>query len=152
MLGKSFLDINIVALWLSIKASTKAFSLKNVSTRIPGGMPDLHLNMKILFSAHFNPLNYVQALKYLSEVINFFQAKPVFEQSNSPGLVDTNIQKLNFNIYHQDTNVKNNLWATLGAKYMPSISYHVRLITITDQSVRQQIDGIKVFEVDDNAI
>ena len=112
--------------------------------------PDLHLNLFILLSAYFNPLNYTEALKYLSAVISFFHAKPVFNTSNSPELIGTGIDKLVFEIFHQDSNGKNNLWSTLGAKYMPSIQYKVRMLTISDASIRQQIDGIHNVGLDKN--
>ena len=89
-----------------------------------------------------------EALKYLSAVIGFFHAKPVFNSNNSPELGDKEIQKLIFDLYHQDSNAKNNLWSTLGAKYMPSIMYKVRLLTMTDFSIQQQIDGIHAVDLD----
>jgi hypothetical protein len=114
--------------------------------------PDLNLNLNVLFAAYFNPLNYAEALKYLSAVIGFFHAKPVFDQSSSPQLIGTGIDRLVFDIFHQDSNSKNNLWSTLGAKYMPSIAYKVRMITISDNSIRQQIDSISGVDLDKEII
>ncbi len=110
--------------------------------------PDLHLNLHVLFAAHFNPLNYAEALKYLSAVIGFFHAKPVFDRSSSPGLASTEVDRMVFEIYHQDSNMKNNLWSTLGAKYMPSIMYKMRMLTMRDESIRKMVDSVRSVDLD----
>lgn len=123
--------------------------LKNkIDRRSTGNRSDLFLNLKVLFSAYFNSLNYTDSLKYLTAVIAFFHAKPVFNLSNSPGLGSTDIEKLNFDIFHQDSNAKNNLWATLGAKYMPSVVYKIGLLTISDSTIRQQVDSVRSVDLD----
>lgn len=111
--------------------------------------PDLHLNLQVLFSSYFNALNYTDSLKYLSAVIGFFHAKPSFDVQNTPEMVDSGIDRLVFEIFHQDSNTKNNLWASIGAKYLPSILYKIRVITIADDSIRQQIDRIYGVDLHD---
>ncbi len=110
--------------------------------------PDLHLNLYILFSAYFNSMNYAEALKYLSATIAFLHAKPILNTSNSPNLASTEIEELRFSIQHQDSNSRNNLWSTLGAKYMPSVMYKLRMLTITDDSIRQQVESIREIDID----
>lgn len=120
----------------------------NVGRKFTGNRPDLFLNLKVLFSAYFNSLNYTDSLKYLTAVIAFFHAKPVFNLSNSPSLVSTGIEKLNFDIFHQDSNAKNNLWATLGAKYMPSVVYKIRMLTVSDSTINQQVDNVLSIDLE----
>ena len=49
---------------------------------------------------------------------------------------------------HLDSNTKNNLWATLGAKYMPSIVYRVRAVLIEDASVQGHLETIRTMDID----
>jgi len=121
---------------------------RDVENRKTFKYPDLHLNLYLLVSAYFNPLNYLESLRFLSSVISFLHAKPVFNNSNTPGLLNTDIDKLTFEIYHQDSNSKNNLWSTLGAKYMPSILYKVKMLTVEDVNTRQILDGIEGMILD----
>lgn len=110
--------------------------------------PDLHLNLQVIFTAFFNPNNYTEALKFISSVIEFFHSKPVFTAQNSPALADKGIEKLHFEIFHLDSNSKNNLWATIGGKYMPSIIYKVRMIKIQDQAIQGLLDSIRTIDLD----
>ena len=124
-------------------------TLRNVTDkRSLGNRPNLHLNLKVLFSACFNSSNYIESLKYITAVISFFHAKPVFNISNSPGLGSTNVEKIIFDLFHQDSNAKNNLWATIGAKYLPSVVYNLRMLTISDTSIKQQIDRVSSVDID----
>ena len=110
--------------------------------------PDMHLNLQVGFFAYFNPGNYNEALKFTSAVIQFFHSKPSFTQQNTPALADRGIEKLHFEILHLDSNSKNNLWATLGAKYMPSIIYKVRAVMIEDASVQGYLETIRTMDID----
>ncbi len=109
---------------------------------------ELHLNLFVLASAFFNPANYDQGLKYISSVISFFNAKPIFNQSNSPALSGSGVDRLVFEMFDVDSNTKNNVWSTIGAKYMPSVIYKVRMLTITDDAIRSQVDGIRAVDLD----
>ncbi|WP_196893065.1 DUF4255 domain-containing protein [Aureivirga marina] len=109
---------------------------------------DLHLNLTILFSAYFNETNYLEALKYLSNVISFFHAKPVFTTENTSRMANTSIQKLTFHLHHSDSNTKNNMWSNLGAKYMPSVLYKVSMAIFEDTTIRAEIPEIKDVNVD----
>lgn len=87
------------------------------------------LNLYMLVSAYFGSKNYQEALKFISEVVGFFQKKPVFNQQNSPG-IDPSIVQLNFEIVDTKVNDMVSLWGTLGNHMLPSILYKVRSITI----------------------
>ncbi|MFT6844596.1 MAG: hypothetical protein ACJAUV_000777 [Flavobacteriales bacterium] len=122
-------------------------ALKNGYTSIDGGVTrvqtkGLHLNLFVMFSAYFNALNYDLALKYISAILSFFHAKPTFTKNNCPALGQIGIQKLVFEMHHLDSNSKNNVWSTLGAKYMPSVIYKVRMLTLPDDSIRSTVESI----------
>ena len=83
----------------------------------------------VLFSAYFKPGNYTEALRFLSFVIAYFQYKNVFTRANTPQL-DAGIDKLIFEMANISPEQLNNIWASLGAKYMPSVVYKMRMVTI----------------------
>ena len=102
----------------------------------------VHLNLYLLFSSLFGTGNYTESLRYLSEVILFFQARPVFDRAGYPALQNTNIERLVFEMYHPDYQARNNLWSTLGAKYIPSVIYKVKMLTLHDMPTGQALPGI----------
>jgi len=110
--------------------------------------PNLHLNLQVGFFAYFNPSNYNEALKFTSAVIQFFHAKPAFTEQNTPALADRGIEKIQFEMMHLDSNTKNNLWATLGAKYMPSVVYRARAVLIEDAAVQGYLETIRTMDID----
>lgn len=103
----------------------------------------VHLNLYLLFSSLFSTGNYTESLRYLSEVILFFQARPVFDRAGYPALQSTNIERLVFEMYHPDYQARNNLWSTLGAKYVPSVIYKVKMLTLHDMPTGQPLPGIR---------
>ena len=96
----------------------------------------LSINIFVLFSAYFSSTNYPESLRFLSFVIAFLQEKSVFSQSNTPRL-DESIEKLTFEIESLGAEKLNNIWSTLGAKYMPSVLYKVRMLTYDSLNVRE---------------
>jgi hypothetical protein len=89
----------------------------------------LFLNLYLMVSANFGAGNYAEALKYISQAISFFQQKPVFDQRNSPGL-DERIDKLILDVENLPISDLNNLWSLLGGRYLPSMFYKVRMLTV----------------------
>jgi hypothetical protein len=94
------------------------------------------INIYVLFSAYFSSTNYPEALRFLSFVIAFLQDKSVFSQSNTPRL-DESIEKLTFELESVGSEKLNNIWSTLGAKYMPSALYKVRMLTYDSLNVKE---------------
>ena len=94
----------------------------------------VYLSLLVMFAANFGGRNYAEALKFLSGTIGFFQARPVFDQHSSPGL-DPRIDKLTLEIENLSTAELSNLWGILSGKYLPSILYRIRMVTIDESQV-----------------
>ena len=95
------------------------------------GSRSINLNIFVLFSAYFSENNYSEALKFISAIISFFQAKNILTQENTPGL-DPNVERLSFEIVNTDFQNLSHLWGTLGGKYLPSIVYKIRMVTFQE--------------------
>ncbi|BAV05977.1 Protein of unknown function [Filimonas lacunae] len=114
---------------------------KGVLTR---DAPSVSVNLQVMFAVYFSSNNYSEGLKFLSLIISFMQQKPVFTRANSPALHDS-IEKISVEIETCGLDRLNNLWATLGAKYMPSVMYRVRMLTYdaeVSREYRPVIQGI----------
>lgn len=93
----------------------------------------LNLNIYVLFSASFTELNYQDGLKYLSGVFAYFHSNRALNHSNTPDM-EPGIDKITFEIVKQDVQQTSYLWGAMGAKYMPSVLYKMRMVTIKDGS------------------
>jgi hypothetical protein len=99
--------------------------------------PPVKLNLYLLFAA--NPTiepattNYQEGLRLISYIVTFFQSKCYFTQENSPGL-DSDIDKLVVELYSLPVEQQNYMWGSLGAKYMPSVLYRVRLLQLEENA------------------
>lgn len=103
--------------------------------------PPVFLNLYLLVSANYNSSNYLEALKMLSAVIAIIQANPSFSRNNFTEM-DASVSKLNFEIYNIPINELSHIWSGIGAKYVPSIIYKVRMITVQKNLVQEEIAGI----------
>lgn len=102
----------------------------------PNTSPGMNINLYIIFSAYFGGANYGESLRFLSFIIGYLQIKSVFTRSNTPKM-DERIGKLIFEMENLSIEKLNNVWATLGAKYMPSVMYKVRMLTFDDAVIRE---------------
>jgi hypothetical protein len=101
----------------------------------------VHLNIYLLVSANYDSGNYLEALKMLSTVIGEFQSQPYFTSQENPDL-PKNINKLTLEIFNLPLNELSHIWSGIGAKYVPSIVYKMRMITIDEGKVVQEIPGV----------
>lgn len=117
--------------------------------------PELKLNLYVLISANYqnsdqnNPTeDYYEGLKQLSHVISFLQAKNVFTNDNSPALAaeDPNLKKLILELYSYSFEQMYNFWSVLGSKYLPSVLYKVRMITIQEGELISE--ALPIEEID----
>lgn len=111
-------------------------------TKTPDGIiyknPPVYLNLYVLFV--MNHKSYPLALRWLSYVIQFFQYQNVFTPLTHPGL-DERVEKIAVELYSQNFEQSNQLWNSLGGKYLPSALYKVRQITI-DENVTAKGGGV----------
>lgn len=111
--------------------------------------PQLYLNLYILFSA--NRTGYPDALQHLSYILQFFQFQHVFTPITHPDL-DPRIQKLIVDLCTLNFEQVNHLWSTLGGKYIPSVLYKVRQITIDEDITLSESGFIKEVQINDKVI
>jgi hypothetical protein len=108
--------------------------------------PDIKINCYVLISAvsnasrkfkddpsknEFGSTRYFNALQMLSYAIGFFQYKNVFDKKNSPS-IPSSIEKIIMELVSPTFEQQNHLWASLGAKYLPSVIYKLRLIVFRE--------------------
>jgi Pvc16 N-terminal domain len=102
--------------------------------------PPLGLNLLVLVTASFGG-NYSEALKVLSNVMAFFQGKPSFNPQNSAGF-PANMEKLSLELVNLSIHEVNNVWSILGAKYMPSIVYKVRMLVVQENWISERVPAV----------
>jgi len=108
----------------------------------------VYLNLYILFS--INLKEYPEALKWLAYIIQFFQHQNVFTQISNPAL-DVRIQKLIADMCTLNFEQINHLWSTLGGKYLPSVLYKFRLVTIDEDLPFATSGFIKEIDIDNRS-
>lgn len=129
---------------------------QKVNDRIQVNNPPLNLNLHVLFSVFTS--NYVSGLRLLSYVIGFFQSHSVFDTETHPHLnnkTDTGkpwqrIGRIVADLHPISFEQQNNLWAALGAKYMPSVIYRIRTVTFTDAEPKMEAPPITEVVIADN--
>jgi len=109
--------------------------------------PEVKLNLYILLSANFTSdesqtdgIEYLEGLKQLSYVISFFQSKYKFTNDNSPRLaqIDPLMQQLVVELYSYSFEQLYNFWTVVGAKYLPSVLYRVRLLRFQEGALEAE--------------
>ena len=93
--------------------------------------PAIFINAYILFVARFK--DYKLSLKYISLILQFFLARPVFDHENTPTL-SAGIEKLTLELSTLPFSELNNLWGILRTAYQPSLLYKVRMVAFADEA------------------
>lgn len=91
--------------------------------------PEIKLNLLVLLAANPGVNNYPAALNSLSNAITFFQGTSFFDKTAFPELAPE-IEQFSVELFSLTLEQQNQLWASLGAKYLPSVVYKIRLIVI----------------------
>lgn len=91
--------------------------------------PPLKLNLVLLFAGRFQ--QYDQALRTISLILAFFQARPLFTPSDSPSL-PTGVERLAMDLVSFGPEQMNQMWACIGAKHLPSVVYRLRMVVLQD--------------------
>lgn len=103
--------------------------------------PPLSLNLLLLITASFSS-NYGEALKFLGSTMGFFQGKPSFNAQNSSGF-PPEMEKLSMELVNLSIQEINNVWAILGAKYMPSVVYKMRMLAIQENWISERVPAVR---------
>jgi hypothetical protein len=91
--------------------------------------PALNLNLYLMFAAHFT--HYDQAVKYLSHILTFFQARRVFTREKHAAMHPA-LYRLVVELQRLDYEQLNQVWAFIGAKQLPSVVYRVRMVRVQE--------------------
>lgn len=106
--------------------------------------PPLYLNLYILFS--INKDDYKDSMIWLAHIMQFFQHQKVFTPLTHPNL-DSSIPKIMVDLFNMNFEQVNHLWSTLGGKYLPSVMYKVRQITVDENVVTGEGGFIKEIDI-----
>lgn len=111
--------------------------------------PKIYLNLYILFAVNLS--SYTESLKRLSYIIQFFQYQSVFTPLGSPSL-PAGVEKLILDLNTLSFQDMNNLWGILGSKYLPSVMYKMRLISISEEFVYGDAPLISQVAINDKSL
>jgi hypothetical protein len=138
------IDNKLVLSMMNLERDTIAHTPGAASRAEPGEAfrmnPSLHLNVFLLLAASF-PGNYAESLRFLSSSLGFLQSKPVFTPQNSSSF-PRGLERLTLELVNMNMQDLQNLWACVGAKYLPSALYKARLVTIQDAWVIERVPVI----------
>ena len=132
----SLVNIEKETVTLSQPRVANASALRSTVSNQP-----IYVNLYLMFASYFSGNNYQEGLKFISNTINYLQGKSVFDQNNTPDL-DRNISKLVMDIHNLDITDLSNLWGILSGKYLPSILYKVRMVTVDARAVKDLTPGV----------
>ena len=127
----------VVMMPVSMQEEKHLYARNNPAT---GSPPTVSLNILLLFTTTFTGKSTSEGLKFLSEIISYFL------QNNS---MDIEGNKISIDFYNVDINEQNSLWASLGAKYTPSVVYKLSLIQITEDMPTSEITFASDFPEDE---
>ena len=116
---------------------------KNARGKIEPINPEILLNLYILVSVRFS--TYKTGLKLLSAALGYFQANPIMTPDRTPEL-DHAIDRISFELYTMSFEEQNHLFGSLGAKYLPSVLYKARIVTV--QESKPQGEQEPIFKAD----
>ncbi|WP_448874602.1 DUF4255 domain-containing protein [Desulfobulbus propionicus] len=97
--------------------------------------PPVFINLYMMVAANFPGNNYQESLKFLSHSIGFFQRNPVLDHHNTPDL-NRGIEKLILDLQNLSFNDLSNLWSIISGKYLPSVLYKIRMLTIDTKPMK----------------
>ncbi|MBL7701124.1 MAG: DUF4255 domain-containing protein [Ferruginibacter sp.] len=108
--------------------------------------PPLYLNLYVLFSV--NKPEYDDCLQWLGHIMQFFQHQQVFTPITHPNL-DPKIPKVVIDLFSLNFEQVNHLWSTLGGKYMPSVLYKIRQISVDENLTVSESGFIKTIQLNE---
>jgi hypothetical protein len=82
----------------------------------------------------------------ISHIIAYFQGTNYFTKTNAPDLPN-GIEKLIMEVYSMPIEQQNYMWGALGAKYLPSVLYRMRLVVIDAKETTSSQGVIDTLDV-----
>jgi hypothetical protein len=117
-------------------------SIKNANIqRLIAANQEVSINLYVIYAAYFTGKNYPEALKFISSVIEFFQGKSHFTHQNTP-MLSNNADRLTVQMVNMDLQQLSNLWGNIGAKYLPSVIYKVRMLTYNENMIKEEVPRV----------
>lgn len=107
----------------------------------PGINPPTTINLYLMFAAYFPNFNYMESLRYISLVIEFFQSQNTFATSDTP-LLSTSVEKLSVELSNIGIEDIGKLWSNIGTNYIPSVAYKIKHIVYNGNNVSENISSI----------
>lgn len=118
------------------KIAKNSHSQKNA-----GRNPAVTINVFLMFSAYFPNFNYIESLRYLSLVIEYFQRNPMISPLNSPVLSSV-FDKIYIEMSNIGIDELNKLWGNLGANYVPSVTYKLKQLRFDGNIISENVPDI----------
>ncbi|HBF36146.1 MAG TPA: hypothetical protein DDW50_02370, partial [Firmicutes bacterium] len=83
------------------------------------------------------------SLNHLSYILSCLQTKPVFDAGNTPAMADIDTPKLVFELNTLGLELQHYIWAMIGLRYIPSVIYRVRMMTVFEADVVSEVTNIQ---------
>jgi len=133
---------------LSIR--TAAMQQSVVDGGVERAKPPVHLNLQVMFAVQSTATSYQNDLNTISNIIAFFQNKPIFNQANTPelSLVKPPIEQVSFELMTLPLEQQFHLWSMLGCNYLPSAIYKMKMLTIQEKEFSPAGGGIECITME----
>ena len=125
------IENKIVVFLLSFEEEKLA---KNLTAAKSMNNHSINININIMFAAYFSDVNYVESLRHVSLVIDFFQRNPIFRSTDTPG-PPQNIPRLHIELYNLNMPDTMRLWGAIGTKYIPSCAYRIKQVVFDSDTI-----------------
>ena len=138
------------------RVAESQYNYQKVNDKLLVVNPPVNINAYVLFSVFAS--HYPTALRLLSYIISFFQSQSVFDSESYPQMnakADADkpwlkVGRLVTTLYSTSFEQQNNLWAALGAKYMPNVIYKMRTMSFIDAQPKMEAPPITEVTISDN--
>lgn len=118
---------------LEYETSKQFYGDKNIGLHYATQInPPVCFNLHVLISSSFD--EYSEALKFLTASIGFFQANTLLTRASNPHMPE-GVSALKFEIENSSSHKMENIWMALGAKYLPSIVYKIRQVSVQSDQI-----------------
>jgi hypothetical protein len=113
---------------------------------VPRTSEPVFLNLHVLFAATHTSKLYAEGLDVLSAIVSHLKAKPVFDRRNTP-LMPAGLDSFSVQLERLGYSELNNLWGYLGASYLPSLNYVIRMLGVGPRRIQSLVPAVAAAEV-----